>query len=152
LDPWGAVARFLLKSPVSISLVALGLLAFIWAALPSSAVIAGARIGLDGCWRYGVAALGLVLIGFGILLALFGVGLIGSRTEQADLMRVPVEKIGMEGPQTTLQPSPRATVSGEVTPKESGVNVWLFRENVAHQAGEFRLFLRPATTGANGHW
>ncbi|HZE16103.1 MAG TPA: hypothetical protein VE197_10565, partial [Mycobacterium sp.] len=48
--------------------------------------------------------------------------------------KVPVKKISMKV-QTRREPYPQATVSGEVTPKKSGVNVWFLREDLAHSAG-----------------
>ena len=148
---WDSLAA-LLKSPAWLLLVALGVLAFIWAALPSSTVIAGAHIGLDGSWRYGAAAVGVVLIGFGIFFGLISVGLIGRRTGQSEADPLPIQKISINGHQSTLQPDPKVRVSGEVTPKKAGVNVWLVREDLSAHRASFLPSTRPATTNRDGQW
>jgi hypothetical protein len=140
----------LLKSPAWLLLVTLGVLAFIWAALPSSTVIAGAHIGLDGSWRYGVAVVGLVLMIFGIFFGLISSGLIGGRAEQGEAL--PIKNITINSHQTSLQPYPKVRLSGEVTPKKAGVNVWLVREDLAQYGGSFFPTPRPATTNGNGQW
>jgi hypothetical protein len=100
----------LVKSPAWLLLVLLGLLAFIWAALPTGAVIVGAAVGLDGSWRYGVAALGVVLVVVGILFGLITVGLVGGHGE-GTAERLPVEKIEISGDLRRTNPPPHARYS-----------------------------------------
>jgi hypothetical protein len=142
-----AVFRFLEKSQTSISLVVLGLAATIWASLRSNTVFHGVDIGLDSPGRYFVLAAGPVLIGFGILFGLIGVGLFRSRTE-----RLPVKKIDINADRRT-NPPPHAQhwLSGEVTPKRSGITVWLVREDLGHQPG-FSPSPHSARTDNKGYW
>lgn len=146
----------LLKSPAWLLLVLLGVLTFLWAALPPDAVIAGAHVGLDGSSRHGVAVLGIVLIVFGILFGLISVlisvGLIGRRTGQSGADNLPIQKITINSQQTTLQPYPRVRLSGEVTPKKAGVNVWLLREDLAQRSGMYFPSAGFTTTNGNGQW
>jgi hypothetical protein len=51
-----------------------------------------------------------------------------------------------------LQPEPRGKLSGEVTPKKAGVNVWLLREDVAQHSGMYFPSPGFTTTNANGQW
>jgi hypothetical protein len=102
--------------------------------------------------RYVVAAL---LAATGIAVMVFG--LKSSRTEQgnADLTRIPVEKIEIENVVRDGRPAGplRYWAEGQVTPPDQGVRVWLLREDLAQQTGKFTLNgIGHATTDNKGHW
>jgi len=89
--------------------------------------------------------------------ALIVVGLRASRTEhrEADLQRVPVEQIKIKDVRLD-QPrphDPQYWVSGQVTPPQARVRVWLLRESLSQGTGKFTLNgVGHATTDDEGNW
>ena len=124
-------------------LVLSGLVAVLWASL-ASLVFRGAQVQLESPFRYIVGAIGVVLIVAG--LAAF---VVGARAEEP-----PIEKIKIDLIKTTdVGLNPKVQVSGHVTPKKKGVNVFILRENLADRAaGTFSLAKGHATTDDNGYW
>lgn len=140
------IIRDFLNSPRWLILVILGVLIAVCGAAVGTADIYGVHIDLKSPLRYGaLIAIGILLMGFGLL---------ASRTEQreADLKRLPIEGISIKEGQTSRTPYLHVPVSGEVTPKKPGVNVWLFRQDLAGRTGDFNLAVGHATTDDNGHW
>lgn len=107
----------------------------------------GVHIGYVSPLRY------VVLVGVGLIFIIGG-GYFAIVTErrEANLKRLPIDKISIKGHDTSLTPYPLVWVSGEVTPKKAGVKVWLVREDVSHRAGSFFPSTEPGITDANGQW
>jgi hypothetical protein len=134
----------LLKSPWF--LASLGVVVFIWAALPKTTVIAGESIGgLDGTyWRIAAAALGIALIAVGLM---FAAGWIGSRSEG----RLPVERIDITESLASVSPR-QVRLSGVVAPTKAGVNVWFLRQDLGARGAGYSLAPGPVTTTQDGTW
>ena len=94
----------------------------------------------------------VVLAGLGIAVIVFG--LIARRTEQGEA-EVPVTQIAINDARLdrARTSDPQYLVSGQVSPANPGVRVWLLRESIAQRRGEFTLSgAGHATTDDKGHW
>lgn len=151
----GNFFRLLLKWPSWLVLVLLGLITVGVASLGNGTDIAGVHnFQLVDSDRHILREIGEVLILVGLIAGLI-VGSIGILTKrrEANLQRLPIESIKInEAPYTQGPPDPQIRVSGEVTPKKAGVNVWLLREDRAQHTGEFSVSARHAITNDDGHW
>lgn len=156
---WDAVVGFLTKAPISISLVVSGFAATIWASLRSSAAISGVNIGLESPGRIVVLVFGGVAITAGIAcggataVALFRGQNQGQSQNQGQ--QLPVEGITLDpGAPPRVNPPPHAQyqLSGEVTPKTSGITVWLVREHLDHGSAGFSPSPFSTTTDDDGRW
>ena len=118
-----AIVGFLTKAPTSISFVVAGFAAMIWASLPSNTAIQGVNIALEDPGRTAVLVAGGVAIASGIVFG--GIAAVALSRSQNQVQQLPVEGITINPTVPRLNPPPHAQLmlSGEVTPKTSGITV-----------------------------
>jgi hypothetical protein len=137
-------ATEVLRSPWLIAL--LGVFVFGVAALPKNLVIAGSAYGgLDNIyWQLAVAVLAVALICAGLWF-----GWLNTRTNVPQADPLPIESIAITS--STLS-GLSVTLSGDVSPKGSGVNVWILRQDQGGGGAGLSVSPGYATTDSDGHW
>lgn len=121
-------------------LVLAGLVLIVLASLAS---FKGMQFQLGSTLRDVIVALGAVLIIAGAIALLVGV-----RAEKPPISSIKIDKVDTTG----AAPRPKVDVSGHVTPKKEGVNVYIVRRSLAGREVMYSLAPGFAATNANGDW
>jgi hypothetical protein len=97
--------------------------------------------------------LSLIIAPTGILLILFGIAEVWRQDKQESAVRLPVHQVTIESVEVqSAGDYPLVRVSGRVKPAIPGIRIWILREFLEKEPGNFHVGAQPALSDKDGQW